>query len=156
MATRAKVSAGLMMYRRKDSGVEVLLAHPGGPLFARKDAGAWTIPKGEPNAGEDLEDCARREFAEETGIERDAGELVSLGSVQQKGGKVVHAWAFEGDCDVTQLHCNTFELEWPPKSGRKLAFPEVDRFQFFDAPSAKEKLNPAQVEFVERLAQFLG
>ena len=152
MAARAKVSAGLLMYRRREGGLEVLLAHPGGPLFARKDAGVWTIPKGEPEPGEELEACARREFAEETGISDAVTKpLLPLGHVQQKGGKVVHAWAFEDDCDVTQLHCNTFEMEWPPKSAKLKSFPEIDRFAFCDVATAREKLNPAQVELVERL-----
>lgn len=159
MVARARVSAGLLMYRGGTSRhdvrfaheLEVLLAHPGGPIFARKDAGVWTIPKGEPNPEEDLEACARREFAEETGISRDLGTLVALGSVQQKGGKVVHAWAVEGDCEVSGLHSNTFELEWPPKSGRKQVYPEIDRFEFFDLERAKQKLNAAQVAFLDRL-----
>lgn len=141
------------MYRRASGGLEVLLAHPGGPMFARKDAGVWTIPKGEPNPDEDLESCARREFAEETGLtESIAVPLRSLGSIQQKGGKVVHAWAFEGDCDVSQLRCNTFELEWPPRSGKLQTFPEVDRFAFFDLETARVKLSPAQVALLDRLS----
>ncbi|HET6339604.1 MAG TPA: NUDIX domain-containing protein [Polyangiales bacterium] len=156
MAAHAKISAGLLMYRRRAGELEVLLAHPGGPIYARKDAGVWTIPKGEPNPGEDLEACARREFSEETGIARDVGALLPLGHVQQKAGKVVHAWAFEGDCDVAELHCNTFELEWPPKSGKKQVFPEVDRFEFFSRKAASEKLNPAQVELVDRLVTALS
>jgi predicted NUDIX family NTP pyrophosphohydrolase len=156
MVARAKVSAGLVMYRRREGELEVLLAHPGGPIFARKDAGVWTIPKGEPNPGEDLEACARREFAEETGIARELGVLLPLGHVQQKAGKVVHAWAFEGDCDVANLHCNTFELEWPPKSGKKRVFPEIDRFEFFALTPASEKLNPAQVELLARLRAALA
>ena len=156
MVARAKVSAGLLMYRRRAGALEVLLAHPGGPIFARKDAGVWTIPKGEPNPGEALEACARREFAEETGIARDVGALLSLGHIQQKGGKVVHAWAFESDCDVAELRCNTFEMEWPPKSGKKRVFPEIDRFEFFGVEDAKAKLNPAQVELVDRLVAQLS
>lgn len=155
MAARAKVSAGLLMYRRR-AELELLLAHPGGPIFARKDAGVWTIPKGEPNPEEELEVCARREFAEETGITRDVGALLPLGHVQQKGGKVVHAWAFEDDCDVAELHSNTFELEWPPKSGKQRVFPEIDRFEFFGVGAAREKLNAAQVELVDRLVAALS
>lgn len=155
-AARAKVSAGLLMYRRRAGALEVLLAHPGGPIYARKDANVWTIPKGEPDPGEALEACARREFAEETGIEREVGTLQSLGQIQQKAGKVVHAWAFEGDCDVADLHSNTFEMEWPPKSGKKQSFPEIDRFEFFGAEAAKTKLNPAQVELVDRLLALLS
>ena len=152
----AKVSAGLLMFRRRDGVLEVLLAHPGGPLFTRKDAGVWTIPKGEPNPNEALEAAARREFAEETGlVEEVTAPLLPLGQIQQRGGKVVHAWAFEDDCDVTQLRCNTFEIEWPPKSGKTRSFPEIDRFEFFDLKSAREKINPAQFALLERLAEHL-
>lgn len=156
MVTRSKVSAGLMMYRRRNGALELLIAHPGGPFFARKDAGAWSIPKGEPNPGEALEACARREFAEETGIIAELGELTSLGSVQLRSGKVVHAWAFEADCDASTLRCNTFELEWPPKSGRLQVVPEIDRYEFCDLETARRKLNPAQVAFVDRVAAIAG
>ncbi len=156
MPRPTKVSAGLLMYRGRGAALEVLLAHPGGPVFVRRDHGWWTIPKGVPDPGEDLEACARREFAEETGIARDVGPLLSLGTVQQKGGKLVHAWAFEGDCDIAALKSNTFELEWPPKSGRTRAFPEIDRFEFFAPDAAKAKINAAQAEFVDRLVQALG
>ncbi len=154
---RAKVSAGLLMYRTRSGVLEVLLAHPGGPLFARKDAGVWTIPNGEPNPDEALEATARREFAEETGLRDEVtAELLALGNIQQKGGKVVHAWAFEGDCDVSGLTCNTFELEWPPRSGKRQSFPEVDRLEFFDLETARLKINPAQVELLERLERALN
>jgi predicted NUDIX family NTP pyrophosphohydrolase len=155
MVARAKISAGVLMYRRRAGALELLLAHPGGPFFARRDEGWWTIPKGEPNPDETLEACARREFSEETGMRCELGPLVSLGSVQQKGGKVVHAWACEGDCDLAELHSNTFELEWPPKSGRMRAFPELDRFEFFEPDQARAKINAAQVEFVDRLVRAL-
>ncbi len=112
-----RISAGLLMYRIKDGATEVLLAHPGGPYFVNKDDGAWTIPKGEPNAGEDLLVAARREFAEETGV-TPIGPFIPLKPIEQKGGKIVHAWAFRGDCDPTAITSNTFAMEWPPKSGR--------------------------------------
>jgi predicted NUDIX family NTP pyrophosphohydrolase len=143
------------MFRRRPAGLQVLLVHPGGPFFVRKDAGVWTIPKGEAAPGEDLLTRARVEFEEELGIVR-AGEFVSLGSVRQKGGKLVHAWAFEGDLPPDfVLKCNTFEIEWPPRSGRRQSFPEVDRAEFFDEPLAREKINPAQIAFLDRLRQIL-
>ena len=150
----AKVSAGLLMYRRAAGGLEVLLVHPGGPFFARKDDGVWTIPKGEPSPGEAAEVCARREFAEETGLGiAETAELRALGTIQQRGGKLVHAWAFEGDCDLAQLTCNTFELEWPPRSGKRQTFPEVDRYAFFGIEAARTKMNPAQVALLDRLVE---
>ena len=148
---RGKLSAGLLLYRTRGAALEVLLAHPGGPLFARKDAGAWTVPKGEPNPGESLEDCAGREFSEETGLSAPPRPWLALGEVQQRGGKRVSAWAVSGDCDPVTLRCNTFELEWPPKSGRIQSYPEVDRFEFFTLEAAREKINPAQVELLDRL-----
>ena len=148
---RAKQSAGLLLYRVRDGVLEVLLAHPGGPLFARKDAGTWTVPKGEPNVDEALEACAGREFSEETGLPAPPGPWLALGEVQQRGGKRVHAWAVAGDCDSGALRSNTFELEWPPKSGRIQSYPEVDRFEFFTLPAARDKINPAQIELLERL-----
>jgi predicted NUDIX family NTP pyrophosphohydrolase len=151
----AKQSAGLMMYRRTPSGPEVFLAHPGGPYFAKKDDGVWTIPKGEPAPGEALLDCARREFEEETGM-RPQGELVALGDIRQAGGKVVHAWAFAGEWGDRELRCNTFELEWPPRSGRRQAFPEIDRACFFAIDEARRKINPAQVVLIDRLLAQLG
>jgi len=148
---RSKISAGVLMYRRKSGKMEVFLVHPGGPFWAKKDEGAWTIPKGECADGEDLQPAALRELKEETGIEP-TGELRPLGSVKQKGGKVVHAWAFEGDYDASQpVRSNTFTMEWPPRSGRQQEFPEIDRAAWFDLETAKRKLNPAQGEFVERL-----
>lgn len=139
------------MYRRGPSGLEVLLAHPGGPFFRTKDAGAWTIPKGIPSTGEALPDAARREFAEEIGLPAGDG-LVALGEVRQKGGKVVHAWAFEGDLPVDfVLRSNTFDLEWPPRSGRRHKFPEVDRAELFPVNVARTKINPAQSVFLDRL-----
>ena len=152
----AKLSAGLLMYRRALSGIEVFLAHPGGPYFARKDDGVWTIPKGEPEPGEDLLRCARREFEEETGLTPEAGEYLALGQVQQTNGKVVHGWAFEGEWGERELRCNLFEIEWPPRSGRKQTFPEIDRAGFVTIEAARRKLIPAQVAFLDRLLAKLG
>ncbi len=146
----AKRSAGILLYRRT-SELEVLLVHPGGPFWAKKDAGAWSIPKGEHDEDEDPQACALREFEEETGTRPDEGELADLGSVRQKSGKVVQAWALEGDLDATAIRSNTFELEWPPRSGRTQAFPEVDRAEWFGVTEACERINPAQAAFVERL-----
>jgi predicted NUDIX family NTP pyrophosphohydrolase len=152
----AKHSAGLLMYRRTASGaVEVLLAHPGGPWWARKDQGAWTLPKGEYQDGEDALACARREFQEETGL-APSGPLAPLGEVRQKSGKHVTAWTFEGSLDPADLRSNLFEMEWPPRSGKLREFPEIDRIGWFDLDTARIKLLPAQVPFVERLAAALG
>jgi predicted NUDIX family NTP pyrophosphohydrolase len=152
----SKRSAGLLLYRRgADGALEVLLAHPGGPLFARKDEGVWTIPKGELDVDEVPLACAIREFVEETGYRPEPGAFIELGSVRQRGGKLVSAWACEGNWDPTQLQSNTFEMEWPPRSGRRQAFPEVDRAAFFTLDAARSKLNPAQIEFLDRLASAL-
>jgi predicted NUDIX family NTP pyrophosphohydrolase len=145
------VSAGLLLYRRANGRIEVLLGHLGGPFFARKDAGAWGIPKGEVEPGEDLLAAAKREFAEETGL-APAGPLLALGSVTQKSGKVVHAWAAEGDFDPANLQSNTFELEWPRGSGKLKRFPELDRVMWFDVDTARTKINAAQAAFLDRLA----
>lgn len=155
--SRAKhrLSAGLLMYRRASVGLEVLLVHPGGPWFVNKDAGAWSIPKGEPNDGEELIDAARREFREETGVEPPAVELLPLGEIRQKAGKVIHAWAFEGDCDPGRITCNTVRLEFPRGSGRWQSFPEVDRAAFFDLAAARDKINAAQAEFLDRLVRLV-
>jgi predicted NUDIX family NTP pyrophosphohydrolase len=149
-------SAGILLYRVRAEQLEVLLVHPGGPFWVRKDAGAWTIPKGELDGAGDAEACARREFEEETGSPLPDGELVPLGSIRQRAGKEIEAWAVEGDLDADAVVSNTFEVEWPPRSGRRQEFPEVDRAGWFDAAAAREKLNPAQVAFVERLEQHLG
>ena len=148
-----KESAGLILFRVRNKSLQVLLAHPGGPFWQKKDAGAWTIPKGEIADGEEPLDTARREFQEEIGIPPE-GPFHSLGSIKQKGGKVVHAWAFEGDCDPAKVQSNTFEIEWPPRSGKKAAFPEIDRVEFFTIPEAREKLNPAQVDFLSALERL--
>jgi predicted NUDIX family NTP pyrophosphohydrolase len=155
MGKRANVSAGLLLFRRRGGRVEVLLAHPGGPFWADRDAGAWTIPKGLAGAGEDLLAAARREFAEETGL-RPEGPFLPLGSVRQKAGKVVHAWACAGDADPAMLTSNTMSVEWPPGSRRRIEFPEVDRCAWFDPAEARAKLNPAQAEFIDRLEAVLA
>jgi predicted NUDIX family NTP pyrophosphohydrolase len=129
----------------------VLLVHPGGPFWARRDAGAWSIPKGEFEEGDDPRACAVREFEEETGTALPPGELVELGSVRQKGGKTVSAWAAEGDLDADAVRSNTFTMEWPPRSGRTAEFPEIDRAAWFDLETAREKLVPAQAELLDRL-----
>jgi predicted NUDIX family NTP pyrophosphohydrolase len=150
-----RVSAGLLMYRFKNAELQIFLAHPGGPLFQKKDEGHWTIPKGEHPEGEDLLDAAVREFKEETGI-TPYGPYMEIGWIKQKGGKIVHCWAFEGDVDPSQpIRSNLFEMEWPPKSDRIQNFPEVDRAQFFSLPEAKKKLKDTQWPLVERLAANL-
>jgi predicted NUDIX family NTP pyrophosphohydrolase len=153
---RSNVSAGLLMFRRKGSALEVLLVHPGGPFFRNKDEGAWTIPKGEALPGEDLLSRAQTEFEEELGI-RPIADWIPLGSVKQKGGKTVHAWAFEGDLpDGFELKSNTFEIEWPPRSGKRQKFPEIDQAVFFPEALAVKKINPAQAVFLTRLRELLG
>ncbi len=142
-----KRSAGVLL--RRDDG-RVLLVHPGGPFWTRKDAGSWSIPKGEHDDAEDPEACARREFLEELGVPAPA-ELVDLGTVRQKNRKEVRAFYGEGDVDVAGIVSNTFEMEWPPRSGRTQSFPEIDRAEWFTLDDAREKLNPAQAEFLDRL-----
>jgi predicted NUDIX family NTP pyrophosphohydrolase len=150
------VSAGLLMYRRGQNGIEVLLAHPGGPFFRHRDEGAWTIPKGRPSPGEQLEEAAIREFKEETGLPV-AEPLLPLGEIKQKSGKTVHAWAFEGDLPPGYVPAsNAFRVEWPPRSGRLQRFPEVDRAEFFQVPEARAKINPAQRPLIDRLCALLG
>ena len=150
-----RVSAGLLMFRFRDGSLQIFLAHPGGPLFRNKDEGHWTIPKGEPPDDEPLIQAATREFEEETGI-KPAGPFIELGSIRQKGGKLVHAWAFEGDHDESQpVRSNTFEMEWPPRSGRYESFPEVDRARFFSLDEGKRKLKDTQRPLVERLVAIL-
>jgi len=150
----AKVSAGLLMYRVRGSELEFLLAHPGGPFWKKRDAGAWTIPKGEIHPGEEPLHAAKREFEEEIGLKPE-GNFLELHPITQKGGKIVHAWAFEGECDTTCVHSNTFQMEWPPRSGKFTTCPEVDRASFFPMTEAKQKINPAQVAFLEELQQSL-
>jgi predicted NUDIX family NTP pyrophosphohydrolase len=152
----ARHSAGILLHRQGSTGPEVLLVHPGGPFWARKDLGAWSIPKGELGEGEDPRACALREFAEETGTQLPAAALADLGTVALKSGKRVVAFAVEGDLDPDTLQSNTFEVEWPPRSGRRQEFPEVDRAQWFGLAAARERLNPAQAAFVDRLEQLLG
>ena len=149
-------SAGIVLYRVRSGAPEVLLVHPGGPVWARRDAGAWSFPKGEYDAGDDPREAALREFEEETGTALPPGDLIDLGSVKQKGGKVVSAWAVEGDLDPDIVKSNTFSMQWPPRSGRWATFPEVDRAGWFGAEEAREKLVPAQAEFVDRLLGRLG
>jgi predicted NUDIX family NTP pyrophosphohydrolase len=152
----AKRSAGILMYRRRPSdGLELLLVHPGGPFWAKKDAGAWSIPKGEYAAGEDPLLAARREFEEETGM-TPAGEFLNLGEIASPGKKLVTAFALEGDFDPATLRSNVFEIEWPPRSGKRKAFPEVDRAGWFSPAAAREKILAGQREFVARLLAALG
>jgi predicted NUDIX family NTP pyrophosphohydrolase len=150
----AKQSAGILLYRVKTTGLEVLLVHPGGPFWAKKDAGAWSIPKGEFQEGEDAIAAARREFAEETGLVAH-GALIPLGHAKQPSGKTVYAWALEGDCDATSFSSNLFTMEWPPRSGQHAEFPEVDRAEWFSVAQAKEKLLKGQVVFLDRLSDQL-
>ena len=151
----ARRSAGILLYRVARGEPEVLLVHPGGPFWARKDAGAWSIPKGEYEDGENPQACALREFEEELGVGLPPGELAELGSVKQKGGKVVTAWAAEGDLDADSVRSNTFTMEWPPRSGRTAEFPEIDRAGWFGIETAREKLVPAQAELLDRLLERL-
>jgi predicted NUDIX family NTP pyrophosphohydrolase len=152
---KPNVSAGLLLFRRTAGGLEVLLAHPGGPFWAKKDAGAWTIPKGVADSGEDLLAAARREFAEETGHHPE-GPFIPLGSVRQKAGKEVHAWACNGDLDPTKATSNTMSVEWPPRTGQRVRVPEVDRCGWFAPAEARVKLNPAQAAFIDRLEEALS
>lgn len=145
-------SAGILLHRQSEGELEVLLVHPGGPFWARRDEGAWSIPKGEYVEGEEPLSAARREFEEELGTAPPAGPAEDLGEVRQKAGKVVRAFAVAGDLDVGQITSNTFQLEWPPRSGRVIEVPEVDRAQWFRLSEAGKKINPAQVELLERLA----
>lgn len=149
-STNASISAGLLLFRRSATGLEVFLAHPGGPFWKHKDEGAWTIPKGLVDESEDLLDAARREFLEETGIEP-RGPFYELGTVRQKAGKVIHAWAWEGDADPALVRSNTFNMEYPRGSGRMIEVPEVDRCEWFSLAIARQKINPAQAEFLDRL-----
>jgi predicted NUDIX family NTP pyrophosphohydrolase len=149
-------SAGILLFRRPAGTLELLLVHPGGPYWARKDDGAWSIPKGEHADGEDALACARREFEEETGTVPPPGDLVELGEVRQRSGKRVSAWAAEGDLDPESVRSNTFSVEWPPRSGRMQEFPEVDRAGWFGPDDARRLLVPAQAAFVDRLVEHLS
>ena len=148
-------SAGLLMFRRRDDGPEVLLVHPGGPYWRNKDAGAWTIPKGEYDETEEAEAAAFREFEEELGVRPD-GPAMPLGEIVQKAGKRVTAYAVEGDFDVAAIVSNSFEIEWPPRSGRRQSFPEVDRAAWLSLDAARDRINPAQAVLLDRLAAIVG
>ncbi len=143
-------SAGILLFRRRAGGIEVLLVHPGGPFWTKRDVGSWSMPKGECEAGEPIDFTARREFAEEIGVVP-TGALIPLGSVRQKAGKLVHGFAMEGDFNLARFASSVFEMEWPPKSGRMQEFPEVDRAEWFDLETAAGKINPGQAPLLERL-----
>jgi len=148
---RSTKSAGLVLFRRRDGKLEVLLVHPGGPFWQRRDEGVWSIPKGEFDENEAGIEVARREFQEELGTAAPDGVPTPLGEVRQAGGKLVQAWALTGDLDVSRMMSNTFEIEWPPQSGKMQTFPEIDRAGWFDLDTARRKLLPAQQAFVDRL-----
>lgn len=154
----AATSAGILLHRGADGVLEVLLVHPGGPYWAKKDEGAWSIPKGEIDEGEEPVACAMRELEEELGsnIGLAEGDLTDLGSIRQKGGKTVLCWVAEGDFDPAELRSETFGMEWPPRSGAEREFPEVDRAEWFGLEEARGKINPAQVELLDRLVQRVG
>ena len=149
-----KVSAGLLLYRKRAGALEVFLVHPGGPLWQKRDAGAWSIPKGEYGDGEEPLEAAIREFEEETGFQA-KGPYHPLAPVRQPGGKIVHAWAFEGDCDPERLRSNTFAREWPPGSGRMRHYPEVDRAAWFEIPEAVRRINAGQTPLLDELARWV-
>jgi predicted NUDIX family NTP pyrophosphohydrolase len=150
----SRTSAGILLYRQR-AGLEVLLAHPGGPFFAKRDEGVWTIPKGEVDPGEALLDVARREFREETGHPTPAGDPIDLGSIVQKGGKTVHAWGLEGDLDPAAAVSNEFEMVWPPGSGRRRSFPEIDRVEWFSPAEARRRVKATQIPLIDRLEAAL-
>jgi predicted NUDIX family NTP pyrophosphohydrolase len=151
----SRVSAGILLFRHRPTGLEVLLAHPGGPLFVKKDEGHWTIPKGEVEPDEALLDVARREFEEETGHPTPNGSLLELGSIVQKGGKTVHGWAIEGDLDPQTAVSNTFEIAWPPGSGRRQTFAEIDRVEWFGLDEARRRVKETQIPLIDRLEAAL-
>ena len=151
-----KLSAGLLLYRRNGDDVQVLIAHPGGPIWSRRDAGAWSLPKGAPMDSEDLFATAQREFQEETGHAPPDGEAIDLGDVRMRSGKTVHGWAIEGNLDPGMLRSMLVEVEWPPKSGRLITVPEIDRVLWAGPAEARRRLNPAQAAFVDRLLQALA
>ncbi|WP_142603830.1 NUDIX domain-containing protein [Solitalea koreensis] len=148
-------SAGILLYRFNKSSYEVLLVHPGGPFWSKKDLGAWSIPKGEFSEHEEPLSAARREFTEEIGMPV-TGEFIQLTSVKQKGGKVIYAWALQGSINTEHIKCNTFEIEWPPKSGKKQEFPEIDKAEWFSFSEAKQKINPSQAAFIDELINRLN
>ena len=154
MATK-KITAGLLMYRMKNGSPEILLVHPGGPYHAKKEDAVWSIPKGLTNDGEDLLETAKREFTEETGIPVPETAFIRLPDIDTRPDKIVHVWAFEGDCDVTKIKSNTCMVEWPPRSGKQIEIPEVDRGEFFDLETAKKKLYPYQAGIVDGFAQSI-
>jgi predicted NUDIX family NTP pyrophosphohydrolase len=154
----AKTSAGILLYRRRGDGIEVLLVHPGGPFWAKKEGGVWSVPKGEYVDPEEPRACALRELGEELGPAAPAlalDALIEIGTITQKSGKVVSCWAAEAEFDPAKVDSNLFEMEWPPRSGRRQQFPEVDRAEWFDPEAAKEKINPAQAELIDRLLERL-
>ena len=150
----AKKSAGLLMFRRRNSTVELLLVHPGGPFWAKKDAGSWSIPKGEYEEPDDPLETAKREFREETGFQS-REPFLALGTLKQPSGKLITAWAFEGDCDPNALVSNRFELEWPPKSGKMQSFPEIDRAEWFDTSEARRRILPGQSPFIDQFEKLV-
>ena len=151
----ARTSAGLLLFRKGRGGLEVFLVHPGGPFWRGRDAGAWSIPKGEIDAGEDGLAAARRELAEETGVSVE-GDFMELTPVRQKAGKIVRAWAIEADCDAATIRSNVFSMEWPPRSGRTEEFPEVDKAAWFALPEARERINAAQAALIDELEKRLA
>jgi predicted NUDIX family NTP pyrophosphohydrolase len=155
---KGRQSAGILLYRRHGLDLEVLLAHPGGPHWTHKDNGHWTIPKGEPEPNEsNLWLVAKREFAEETGIDLPANAAgLPLGTIEQKGGKIVHAWAVEGDADTAKIQSNTIEIEWPPRSGLSISIPEIDRCEWFSLKAARPKLKETQIPFLDRFAEIIA
>jgi predicted NUDIX family NTP pyrophosphohydrolase len=156
VSARSRRSAGLLLYRRgPDGDLEVLLAHPGGPLWAKRDEGVWTVPKGEFHDGEAAWAVARREFEEETGHPAPDGDPIELGEIKQKGGKVVDAWALEGDLDPATAESNTFPLEWPPRSGQWITVPEIDRIEWFAPDEARQRIKDTQIPFIDRLLAAL-
>jgi predicted NUDIX family NTP pyrophosphohydrolase len=155
MSASTLQSAGLLLFRLEDHHIQLLLGHPGGPFWRRRDQGVWTIPKGLIAPGEDFRVAALREFAEETG-HRPAGEFLLLGSAKQPGGKLVHVWAVQGDWDPAEIQSNTFEMEWPPRSGRRQEFPEIDRAAWFSIKEARAKILKGQAVFIDRLLEIIG
>jgi predicted NUDIX family NTP pyrophosphohydrolase len=149
-----KQSAGILLYRMKKNRLEIFLVHPGGPFFANKDAGSWSVPKGEFGENEDPLEVAKKEFEEETG-QQIKGDFFALSPIKQKGGKTVFAWAVEGEADETKMISNTFTIEWPPRSGKMKEFPEVDKGEWFDTATAKEKINSSQAALIEELVKKL-